>query len=120
MKAKQLKKGKATKIDNMPRESFIPGAGVSSRYLCVCYNEAWKCQKGKENSKIWKRTIGEKALKKRYLNVVSGEELMLLSVRSKLLSQVILNRRGEPLERKLRKEQSGFKNTDLGSPEQIL
>lgn len=52
--------------------------------------------------------------------MVSGEELTLLSVRSKLLSQVILNRTGEPLERKLRKEQSGLRNTDLGSPEQIL
>jgi len=48
--------------------------------------------------------------------VVIGEELTLLSLRSKLLSQVTLNRMGEPLERKLRKEQSGFKNTDLGSP----
>ena len=52
--------------------------------------------------------------------MVSREELTLLSVRSRLPSQVILNRTGEPLERKLRKEQSGFKNTDLGSPEQIL
>jgi hypothetical protein len=48
--------------------------------------------------------------------VVIGEELTLLSGRSKLLPQVILNRMEETLERKLRKEQSGFKNTDLGSP----
>ena len=52
--------------------------------------------------------------------MVSGEELTLLSVRSKLLSQVMLNGIGEPLEKKLRKEQSGFKNTDLASPEKIL
>lgn len=52
--------------------------------------------------------------------MVSEEELTLLSVRSKRLSQEILNRIEEPLERKLKKEQSGFKNTDLGSPEQIL
>ena len=52
--------------------------------------------------------------------MVSGEELTLLSVRSRFLSQVMLTRIREPLERKLRKEQSGFQNTDLGSPEQIF
>lgn len=52
--------------------------------------------------------------------MASGEALTLRSVRSKLLSQVILNRIGELLERKLKKEQTGFKNTDLGSPEQVL
>ena len=52
--------------------------------------------------------------------MVRGEELTPLSVSSKLTSQVILNRTGEPLEGKLRKEQPGFKDTDLGSPEQIL
>jgi hypothetical protein len=45
MKAKQLKKGKATRIDNIPREIFIPDAGISAKYLYVCCNEVWKCHK---------------------------------------------------------------------------
>jgi len=47
MKAKQLKKGKATGIDNtcIPRESFIPDAGISAKYVCVCYNEAWESKR---------------------------------------------------------------------------
>ena len=45
MKVKQLMKGKATGIDNVPREIFISDAGISAKYFYVCYNEAWKCQK---------------------------------------------------------------------------
>ena len=48
MKAKQLKKGKVTGIDNIQHEIFISDAGISAKCLYVCYNEAWKCQKKKK------------------------------------------------------------------------
>jgi len=34
MKAKQLEKRKATGIDIVPRENFIPDAGISVKHLC--------------------------------------------------------------------------------------
>ena len=104
---KKLKLGKAPGIDNIPSDVLKADIGATTDVLYSLLNEIW----GKEKIPTeWKTGMLVTIPKKGNLSECKNwRGIMLLSVPSKILCHIILDRMQETVDKKQRKEQSGFR-----------
>ena len=104
---KKLKLGKAPGIDNIPSDVFKADNDATIDVLYSRLNEIWDKE---EIPTEWKMgmlvTIPKKG---NFSECKNWRGIMLLSVPSKILCHIILDRIQETVDKKLRKEQAGFR-----------
>ena len=104
---KKLKLGKAPGIDNIPSDVLKADIGATTDVLYSVLNEIWDKE---EISTEWKTGMLVTISKKVNLTECKNwRGIMLLSVPSKILCRIILDRMQETVDKKLRKEQAVFR-----------
>ena len=104
---KTIKNGKAAGPDGIPPEALKADPAVSAEILQPLLQKIWEDEEMPEN---WKIGYMVKLPKKGDLSLCNNwRGIMLLSVPSKILTRVILERLKEALDKKLRPEQAGFR-----------
>uniref|UniRef100_A0A8D9ACT3 Craniofacial development protein 2 n=2 Tax=Cacopsylla melanoneura TaxID=428564 RepID=A0A8D9ACT3_9HEMI len=104
---KELKNGKAPGIDNLPPEIFKQHPSITADILHTIFKQIW------ETDQIpldWKKGLLVKLPKKGDLTECKNwRGITLLSIPSKILTRIILNRIKDSVDQKLRREQAGFR-----------
>ena len=104
---KSLNKGKAAGCDDIPPEAWKSGGVVSEKILYSLLNKIWEKEVIPED---WKKGILIKLPKKGDLTECKNwRGIMLLSIASKVLCRIILERIKDALDKELRDEQAGFR-----------
>lgn len=104
---KRLKNIKAPGIDNIQADAVKAGGDSSVDMLYKCLNVIWLKEKVPND---WKKGVLVKIPKKGDLSICGNwKGIMLLSVVTKLMSRIILERMKNELAKKLREEQAGFR-----------
>ena len=104
---KKLKLGKAPGIDNIPSDVLKADIGATTDVLYSVLNEIWDKE---EIPTEWKTGMLVTIPKKGNLSECKNwRGIMLLSVPSKILCHITLDRIQEIVDKKLRKEQAGFR-----------
>ena len=104
---KKLKLGKAPGIDNIPSDVLKADIVATTNVLYSMLNEIWDKE---EIPTEWKTGMLVTIPKKGNLSECKNwRGIMLLSVPSKILCRIILDRIQETVDKKLRKEQAGFR-----------
>ncbi|KAL1445995.1 hypothetical protein WDU94_003677 [Cyamophila willieti] len=104
---KELKNGKAPGIDNLPPEIFKQYPSITADILHPIFKQIWE----KERIPFdWKKGLLVKLPKKGDLmECKNWRGITLLSIPSKILTRIILNRIKDSVDQKLRREQAGFR-----------
>ena len=103
----QLKNGKAAGLDNVYPEVLNINHDITAEVLCPLLEKIWKEEKIPED---WEEGVIIKILKKGDLsNCNNWRGVTLLSMPSKILTRIILNRTQNTAEQHLQKEQAGFR-----------
>jgi ribosomal protein L30/L7E len=103
----QLKNGKAVGLDNINSEVLKFDTAITAEMLYPLLEKIWKEEKIPEE---WAEGLIIKIPKKGDLsNCNNWRGITLLSIPSKILTRIILNRIQNTVERHLRKEQAGFR-----------
>ena len=114
---KTLKNRKAPGQDNLCAELFKTDPEQAADILLPLFKDIWV---GKEVPKDWDQGIIIKIPKKGNLQDCSNwRGITLLSIPSKILAKVIINRLSDAIDPLLRKEQAGFRK-ERGCTEQIF
>ena len=104
---KNLKNGKSAGSDNIPPEAWKAGGAVSERVLYGLLRKIWSSESIPED---WKQGLLVKLPKKGDLTQCKNwRGIMLLSVASKILCRIILDRMKDALDGHMRDEQAGFR-----------
>ena len=104
---KSLKNGKAAGPDNIPAEAIKAGGDISISVMYNFMSEIWKEEELPED---WITGLLIKLSKKGNLSYCDNwRSIILLSIASKVLCRVLLNRTREAVDTKLREEQAGFR-----------
>ena len=104
---KKLKLGKASGIDNIPSDVLKADIGATTDVLYSLINKIYYKE---EIPTEWKMGMLVTIPKKGNLSECKNwRGIMLLSVPSKILCRIILDRMQETVDKKLRKEQAGFR-----------
>ena len=104
---KSLKNGKASGCDNIPPEAWREGGMVSAKVLHSLLNKIWNEE---DIPQDWKVGLLVKLPKKGELCLCKNwRGVMLLTVASKVLWKIILERMRDALEGRLQDEQAGFR-----------
>ena len=104
---KSLKHGKAAGCDNIPPEAWKEGGMVSAKVLHSLLNKIWNEE---DIPQDWKVGLLVKRPKKGGLCLCKNcRGIMLLTVASKFLCRIILERMKDALDSRLRVEQAGFR-----------
>ena len=102
----QLKNGKAAGLDNVYPEVLNVDPTITAEMLCPLLEKIWKEEKIPED---WEEGLIIKISKKEDLsNCNNWRGVTLLSIPSKILTRIILNRTQNTAEQHLQKEQAGF------------
>ena len=113
----ELKNGKAPGSDNLCAELFKTDPSFTANVFLPLFTEIWE---KKQVPKEWTEGIIIKLPKKGNLQECSNwRGITLLSIPSKILAKVIMKRISEAVDKKLRKEQAGFRK-GRGCIEQIF
>ena len=103
----QLKNAKAPGVDNIPPEALKEGCPCTVEALHRILNFVWEREVIPDD---WKRGLLVKLTKKGDLSLCGNwRGIMLLSIPSKVLTRVILNRMKVAVDEALRDEQAGFR-----------
>ena len=104
---KSLKNGKAPGCDNIPPEAWKEGGTVSAKVLHALLIKIWNEE---DIPQDWKVGLLVKLPKKGDLCLCKNwRGIMLLTVASKVLCKIILERMKDALDSRLRDEQAGFR-----------
>ena len=103
---KKLKLGKAPGIDNIPSDVLKADIGASTDVLYNVLNEIWDKE---EIPTEWKTGMQVTIPKKGNLSECKNWRGIMLSVPSKIICRIILERIQETVDKKLRKEQADFR-----------
>ena len=104
---KKLKTGKAAGIDNVPPEAIKEGGQFSVNILHPLLDKIWNDE---EIPADWKKGLLVKLPKKGDLSQTTNwRGITLLSIPSKILTRVMLDRMKDALDSRLRDEQAGFR-----------
>lgn len=104
---KHLKNGKAAGIDGIPPEALKSMNDTTIQYLLGLLNQIWEKEK---IPKDWQKGLLVKLPKKGdKSNCNNWRGITLLSIPSKILCSIILQRMKEEIDSKLRDEQAGFR-----------
>ena len=103
---KKLKLGKAPGIDNIPSDVLKADIGASTDVLYNELNEIWDKE---EIPTEWKTGMLVTIPKKGNLSECKNWRGIMLSVPSKIICRIILERIQETVDKKLRKEQADFR-----------
>ena len=104
---KSLMNGKAAGCDNIPPEAWKEGGMVSAKVLHSLLNKIWNEE---DIPQDWKVGLLVKLPKKGYLCLCKNwRGILLLTVASKVLCKIILERMKDALDSRLRDEQAGFR-----------
>jgi hypothetical protein len=104
---KQMKSGKSPALDNIPPETLKVEIDVTAAALHPLFQKVWREEKMPAD---WKKGLLVKLPKKGDTsNCNNWRGITLLSVPSKVLTRIILDRIKTTVEQKLRKEQAGFR-----------
>ena len=103
---KSLKNGKAPGCDNIPPEAWKEGGMVLVKVLHAFLNKMWNEE---DIPQDWKVGLLVKLPKKGNLCLCKNWRGMLLTVASKVLCKIILQRMKDALDGRLRDEQAGFR-----------
>ena len=114
---KELKANKSPGIDEITAELLKADANMTARHLTPLFRNIWDTE---EVPADWKRGIIVKLPKKGDLTQCGNwRGLTLMSILGKVFSKTILNRLRMEVDKKLRKEQAGFRK-GRGTTEQIF
>lgn len=114
---KSVKSGKAAGIDEISPELLKADLDGTAGRLCAVYNSLWNEERWPQ---VWKKGLIHKIFKKgdaRDCNNWRG--ITLLPIDSKIFCRMIINRMKKGVDKKLRKEQAGFR-PGRGTTEQIF
>ncbi|XP_072906368.1 uncharacterized protein [Hemitrygon akajei] len=104
---KNLKNGKAAGEDNIPAEALKEGGEVMVDHLHILLNLIWRTG---EIPSDWKKDLLVKLPKSGDLSLCGKwRGITLLSIPSKVLTRVILERMKDAIDQRLRDEQAGFR-----------
>ena len=104
---KSLKNGKVAGCDNIPPEAWKEGGLVSAKVLHSPLNKIWTVE---DIPQDWKLGLLVKLPKKDDLSLcINWRGIMLLTISSKVLGRIILERMKDALDSRLRDEQAGFR-----------
>ena len=104
---KSLKNGKTPGCDNIPPEAWKEGGTVWAKVLHALLNKIWNEE---DIPQDWKVSLLVKLPKKGDLYLCENwRGIMLLTVASKVLCKIILERMKDALDGRLRDEQAGFR-----------
>ena len=107
---KKLKLGRAPGKDNIPPDALKADISATADILHGLLNEIWVKE---EVPNDWKQGLIVTIPKKGNLSECKNwRGIMLLSVPSKILCRIILDRMQEPLDKIFRKEQAGFRKNN--------
>ena len=104
---KSLKNGKAAACDNIPPEAWKEGGLVSAKVLHSLLNKFWTAE---DIPQDWKLGLLVKLPKKDDLSLCTiWRVIMFLTISSKVLCRIILERMKDALDSRLQDEQAGFR-----------
>ena len=102
-----MKNGKAAGCDNIPPEAWKEEGLVSAKVLHPLLNKIWSAD---DIPRDWKLDLLVKLPKKGDLNLCNNwRGIMLLTISSKVLCRIILERMKDALDNRLWDEQAGFR-----------
>ena len=104
---KRTKQGNAAVVDEVCRELLRADMEDTASRLTSCYNRLWETERW---PKVWKKGLVVKVFKKGALRQCNNWiGVTLLPVISKIFRRMLLERMKKGVDKKLRKEQAGFR-----------
>ena len=104
---KRTKQGNAAGVDEVCRELLRADMEDTASRLTSCYNRLWETERW---PKVWKKGLVVKVFKKGALRQCNNWiGVTLLPVISKIFRRMLLERMKKGVDKKLRKEQAGFR-----------